>query len=305
MNEQQSPPHRCTLCGGSCQGVFVSLLPDEEPKVRAQAEVLSVREPIVDGRLRREQGRCVFLDEGHLCRIHQAFGGDEKPAVCQQYPLVAVRTSSGLRVGIDPGCYTHIQTRGTGEPVDVAGLVQNEVPMDKQDEAFEQALVHALSAGRLGPVLDMLGGQRPRPDSVPSKAFQQRWAQRLREAKLHEFTQLDDFAPAMRQGLDPLIAAAANQADEPAAWSLPEPLERHAADAVSRLLHLRVANSAIPVIPAVAILGIGGAVATAWSTSDPDEYGWRLAAWVRAIRIPAFWRRIIPDTQALMQLARG
>jgi Fe-S-cluster containining protein len=305
MSAVDGPRHACTLCGGSCQGVFVSLLPEEVEKVEAQAKVLGIDAPVVDGKLRRFEGGCVFLGPQQRCRIHEAFGGPEKPSVCQQYPVVAVRTRQGLRVGIDPGCYTHVRTRHTGERVAPSGLIENEVPMDAQDEAFEAALVRALGGGRLAPVLDMLAGRRPDPTSPPRESFQRHLATVLCSAGLEELTTHPDFAPSIRERIQPLLEAAHRAQQEVPPWGLDPEQEAFAADAVARLLHLRVAATAIPVIPAVAVLGISGAVAAAWSTSDTDELGARLAAWVRAVRIPVFWRRIVPDTQALMTLARS
>ena len=105
--------HRCTTCGGSCQGVNVRLLdPDELARVVRLGQELAVAEPVVGNRLRQtEDGRCVFLDETHLCTLHARFGADAKPLICRQYPLVQLSTEAGQRRGIDPGCYSAFQTQ--------------------------------------------------------------------------------------------------------------------------------------------------------------------------------------------------
>jgi lysine-N-methylase len=40
----------------------------------------------------KEDGSCVFLTVEGMCRIHEQFGPDAKPAMCQQFPLTTVRT---------------------------------------------------------------------------------------------------------------------------------------------------------------------------------------------------------------------
>ena len=100
----------CTGCGGSCQGVRVQLLDDEIEPVRGHAVRLGIADPVEHGRLRFADGRCVFL-EGPRCALHARVGAAAKPAVCRQFPLVAVETEAGRRVGIDPGCYTAWSTR--------------------------------------------------------------------------------------------------------------------------------------------------------------------------------------------------
>ena len=61
---------------------------------------MGIDQPFVNGVLRQtEEGRCVFLDETHLCRIHAQYGADAKPLICRQYPIVGVRTETGERQG--------------------------------------------------------------------------------------------------------------------------------------------------------------------------------------------------------------
>jgi lysine-N-methylase len=40
----------------------------------------------------KADGSCVFLTEARLCRIHEVFGADAKPFMCQQFPLQVVTT---------------------------------------------------------------------------------------------------------------------------------------------------------------------------------------------------------------------
>ena len=75
-----SPPrHRCLTCGTCCQGVYVEVGPEEVPRIEEAARALGVEDPIDDGGLRFENGRCVFLGEDLLCDIHRRFGGEAKP----------------------------------------------------------------------------------------------------------------------------------------------------------------------------------------------------------------------------------
>ena len=54
--------HTCLSCGGSCQGNWVRPIGDEEDRIRALAPSLGVTDPVVDGKLRMADGKCVFLD---------------------------------------------------------------------------------------------------------------------------------------------------------------------------------------------------------------------------------------------------
>ena len=76
-----------------------------------------VERPVEDGGLRFSDGRCVFLRDDMLCKLHAAFGMESKPLTCQQFPFVATGTESGTRAGIDPSCAHAWQTWQDGPEV--------------------------------------------------------------------------------------------------------------------------------------------------------------------------------------------
>ncbi len=64
---------------------------EKHPDFRGQAVV--VRESFLGGKHRlaqRRDGRCVFLTDAGLCRIHAEFGLDAKPLTCRMFPLQLV-----------------------------------------------------------------------------------------------------------------------------------------------------------------------------------------------------------------------
>ena len=135
--------HRCAMCGGSCQGAFVALSGDEEEsRVRALAEGLGIPDPVVDGRLRQEGGACVFLDDARRCRIHETAGLEAKPMVCRQFPILAARTETTTRVGVDPACYHAMETWGSETaPASGGPLVATKSPLPPQQVHFEQVFL--------------------------------------------------------------------------------------------------------------------------------------------------------------------
>lgn len=54
--------------------------------------------------LKTAQEACVFLDNNHLCSIHQELGAAFKPRGCRQFPFRLVRTPDGIYAGVSFYC---------------------------------------------------------------------------------------------------------------------------------------------------------------------------------------------------------
>lgn len=290
--------HTCAGCGGSCRGVVVRLLGDEEARVRGYAAELGVDEPVVSGALRQRDGACVFLGADARCAIHGAFGAAAKPTICRQYPLVAVRTEQGARLGLDPGCYA--AWRGGGEPVDTAGAVGSAVTLPEGEARAEAAVVQLLG-GRLGDALGALVGERP-GDTVPPR-FAARLRERLAGLPWGPLLGAASAGDSLRAALAPVAAFATDPTRAPG-WITPDQ-EAWAMDAVRRLVSLRLLHGTLPGAPVAALLGLSGVAACAWADPTPDVFGPALAGWSRALRAPGFRAALVPDAAALRWLATG
>ena len=245
------------------------------------------------------------MDDG-LCRIHATFGMQAKPLVCQQFPILAVRVDDEVRVGIDPGCYTHITTWQSGPEVDASKLVVSKPPLPEAQRPVEERLVDLLSLDglTLGRALAQLTGEPPAADGGPSHAFRRRLLRRLRDSGVVELYAGAKAAPAMREGLAPLFETL-DDLDPEAPWSLSPEADAYALDATRRMIWLRIAATQIPVVIGVALLTLSGATALALATDDDDTFGAGLAAWVRSLRHPQFWTRLAVNSEMLEWLARG
>lgn len=285
--------HRCAMCGGSCQGTYVRLLDDgERDRVHAIAEELDIPDPIVDGRLRHQGGSCVFLDPSNRCQIHTLHGLEAKPTLCRQFPLLAVRTNTTTRVGVDPACY-HAMEAWNASP-DVAGgaLVAARVPLDDRQFAVEQQLLDAT---------EELQTLREALSLLVDDGFLARWHAHLHAFPLETFLAEADTPPAMRQALLPLT-----QLSMEASW--PDLCERSnawAVEATRRVVFLRSLAHIIPSVPSVALLMLGGALACGWADPTPSAFAAGLAGWSRALRVPAFMKHLLPDPSTLATLAGG
>ncbi len=288
--------HACTGCGGSCETVRPRVLPDEAEGIGERARALGVDDAIVEGHLRQEQGRCVFLDEASRCRLHLTFGADSKPRICRQYPVVVLDTGGERRIGLDPGCYTAITTWRTGPPSDEAWVVAKGA-LAEAGEREEAAVVGLLGrpGATVAQILDMLvpgGLGEGLPDGLSA-----RLATRIAAADLATLLARPEVGPAMRQGLMPLCAVA------PRPWALAAEEEGFGIDAVRRLVWLRLMPGFPP--SAAALLGLCGVVAAAWADPRPAPFGAAVAAWTRAVRAPMFRKALVPDSGALQWLATG
>ena len=288
--------HACLGCGGSCQGVLVSLLSEEEiARVRAAAARLGRADPVLPGpkpALRLEGGACNLLDENNRCSIYE-----DRPEICRQYPLVALRADGDLRFGIDPGCYTAIHTWRTGPSLEGGEALLRRSEMSEHDRAFERAFLTVCATE--GCTLRRLAEALSNSDPL---GLLDRFEQRLREVDLEKL--LSGTAPSVRLSLAPL-AARYQTPQPPSPWpTLDAPTEAYAVDAIRRMVYLRLSGS-VPSLYGLALLSLMGAVLCALTRPDPDPYGRSLAAWLRVTRAPAFFGALLPDAESLKHLATG
>jgi len=137
--------------------MFVRLVSAEEvARIERAASALGVADPIVEGRLRHDDGVCAFLEADDRCGIHRAFGAEVKPAVCQQYPFALVQTEGGPRAGVDPGCLRASSTWRGGPTVPAAAAMANRVDLTPDEAGRERALLDW--AGRADATVGGLGG---------------------------------------------------------------------------------------------------------------------------------------------------
>ncbi len=301
--------HACTRCGGSCQGTWVRVLAgEEEDRIRALGARLGVEDPVERGKLRMVEGQCAFLGADHLCRIHAEVGFAEKPRVCRQYPVVAVKVDDTVRVGIDPGCYTHVTTWEDGPSVEDVGVMPGEVLLQADQRMWEEAIVDLCGVDglTLARLLEPLTGDPAPTDGGLQPGFASRLVERLGAVDLPAVIAGGQTARKLRMALGPIATASRGwDPAAPPAWPKLAPRdEAYAVDAVRRMVYLRLAPE-IPTVAGVAVLTIAGAVAAAWATSHRDAFGVTFAGWCRAIRSQVFRDALFPNREAITWLARG
>ncbi|MFZ5480021.1 MAG: hypothetical protein ACOZNI_24865 [Myxococcota bacterium] len=281
----------------------VRLLDGEEARVRAHADALGVDEPVGGGALRQHEGACVFLDADARCRLHAAFGADAKPRVCAQYPVVAVRTETGLRVGVDPGCYTGLRTWRDG-PAIAGGAVHALQDARAPGVAAVELRLAAACAARgqtLGGLVGALVGEDPDGGFPPR--FAARWRARLREVDVGRLIAEPAAGVSLRASLAGVAALSARED-----WPSPAPLspeaEAWALEVVERMVWLRLCRTLPDPMP-VALLVAAGAWTCAVADARPEAFGPALAGWTRALRAPAFRAALVPDAATMGRLAVG
>ena len=296
--------HTCMACGGSCHGVRIQLLGGDAHRVLQQAADLGISDPIDGETLRQVQGACVFQADDGMCRIHSAFGAAAKPTVCQQYPSVTVETESGVRDGVDPGCYTAVTSWITGP---IASGPRGLARSSRLGPAEVRAEAHLLAVldddPRVAAIAAAVAGvpvARGLPPGLAGRIVTQ-----LQDPALLRLIGRADAGPSAQAALRPVLEHAASlDAAAPPSWPvLSSEAERWAAEAMRRMLYLRLLDR-VPVV-AVAMLGVVGAVACGWHDPAAEPFGRAMAGWVRAIRAVPFLRRIITTPQALRWLATG
>jgi hypothetical protein len=283
--------HTCTACGSSCFGVNVRALDDaERDRMVRVGEALGVPDVWEDGRLRREDDRCVFFGADRLCRVHAAFGAEAKPVACRQYPMIAVVADGVARTAIDPGCYTHIRTWQTGEEHRPTSLRAGRVDLPPelgQDEARVLALADA-GHGVEGLLLGLVG----QTGAIAEGFGLATWG-RLRAADWERVFTWPGMGRAVGDALRPALAR----------WEggvPPGPMVGDAflVDAVRRAIHLRAMSHLGSPTVAAFLLGVG-----AWTAGrgapDEDAAGAAFAGWFRALKARVMVEALLPERSTL------
>ncbi len=286
------PRHSCHGCGGSCVGVTVRPLPDEIPGLREAADALGVDRPFVDGVLRKQEGRCVFLATDDKCRIHSRFGAAAKPAVCRQFPLVVAHTELGSRIGVDPSCFHAWRSWRDGpEPAEDTPLFA----VDKERPAGE--------AQQEAVLLDLLR-HVPHPATalaqLAAPGLGARWADLLRAQDPLVLLKRTP-GPRARAAVTQLLAVPGG-ADH---WGpLDNALSAYTLNAARTFVALRMGHVQLKGIGST-LLVLLGALAASWQTTEPEPYCELLAGWVRSLRVPPFWSTLINSPEVLQGLVGG
>ena len=298
------PRHRCFSCGTCCTGVFVALDEEEQARMERLAPTVGVEQPVVDGGLRFEAGACVFLDEQDTCRLHRHHGPASKPLTCRQFPFAAIETESGPRAGIDPACTSASRTWRAGPSFVPAEIQATRRPLHPSQHEPEAALLRALAeAPSIAAMLHLLCTGSPGGPALPA-GFAGRWITRVQAADLGGFLADPDTGRGLRRALAGVPEALqALDPDAPPPWpTLSAEEEAWSLEVTRRMVYLRRAPL-IPVVQGVALLTLGGAVASAWTT--PDRFGAALAAWARILRFRRVWQALVPEPATLTWLATG
>jgi len=268
----------------------------------ARAASLSLADPVVDGRLRKVGGVCVFLGEDRGCRLHTSFGAEAKPAVCRQYPLVLIRTEAGaLRVGLDPGCLSTWRVWREAPEVELDRMVVSRVELTAAQARAEETLLSMCDApgANMGSLLGALTGA---PGRFPA-AVMARWVRHLQGLDLAGILARPGTAPVFRDHLAPLACGDLDPEALPAWPALTERQDALALEVARRLLFLRLVAALDP--PAVALFALAGAATLAWIDPAPQVFGSRLAAWSRALRSETLQQALLPGPEALRRLVEG
>jgi Fe-S-cluster containining protein len=299
--------HDCTGCGGCCHGVVVFLSDAEQRRVRGYAAQLELPDPVAEGRLAFEGGRCRFQGADELCRLHTLHGLEAKPLLCQQYPLVLVRTEQGVRAGGDPGCYDGWRSWDEGPLLEARAGAVEQRKLPPRAARHEDRLLDTLELQGLGLArLACLLAEEPasQPGGLPP-GFTRRLIRRVGEAGLAERISPEASGAMLHAVVGPLLLGAeALDPENPPAWPvLTTRQEAFAIEMIRRMVFLRLVPG-VP-SPAVAVLGVIGAVLCAWHDPGPSGFGRAMAGWFRVMRSPAFLEALAPEPAALITLATG
>lgn len=288
--------HRCMACGAGCHGTDVLVADDERSQLEAIATELGVPDPFDGPHLRKERGRCVFLEDDARCAIHRRFGIEAKPLVCRQYPLVARQVGLEVRLGVDPGCLHAWRSWEDGPEVEDGTRIYRSrggQPMAWNTE--EQALVTLANPQNRG-FAKVVG-------AMTGRGFEGRVAHRLVESQLGARIAHPGTAESLRVALSDVSAFLGDlDPDDPPAVRIPEALDRWTVEVIRRMVWLRLPARARPLERALGV--VAGALACGWAHLEPEGYGIALGAWTRVIRTPV--RSLLwPDDEAVAEVLRG
>lgn len=302
--------YRCMGCGSCCFGHAIGLVDEAEAdRIREAGARLGVPDPVVDGELRYDNGRCVFHDDDRLCRIHKELGAEVKPLRCQLWPLKIVKADDGLRFGVDPGCLNLWRTWRTGpEQTPAERMVVRPSatsPAEARVEAQLLAMASAEGATVAGLWSVLVGEGRIAAGELPTVAGP-RIAIRARAIRLGQLLAKPELGPGLQEPLAHVASFLADGLDPaaPPRFALDPEMDAFALEVVRRKLWLREA----PVAPAahgLAVLSLMGAVVCAWADPSPEHFGPALSAWSRLMRFQAFWLRIAPEMEILRWMCTG
>ncbi len=299
--------HVCHSSGGCCQGNTVALRADEAARITAIGADLDIEHAVVESMLGQTAGRCLFLDPQKLCQIHSSLSPADKPSPCQQYPLVGIRTESGLRVGVDPGCLSAFKSWQTGPELESRSMIASVVRLPNDTAQIETKLLDILdSTGMtIGGVLSHLTGEHLQACAVP-EAFAVRLWNHLVAQDLAARVSWPGTAEVYREHLVPVADAwRALSVEHIASWpTLNTKQTQWSLETARRMLHMRLAAHLYDPA-AVALLTLSGAIACGWVSSDIETWGPRFATWTRALRSPVFKSMLFDAPGSFAALVRG
>lgn len=323
------PRHDCVRCGASCSSFRIGPLPEQEvervmrwvPRV-AETYPDQVLEPVFQRLpywgeespfLAKRDGRCVFIRDGVGCTLHAVAGGEEKPLVCQLFPLQLLRVGDGVRVGVRPICLGDHRCweHGTRVPetlirraLEEGHPVQTREALPGEQEAA-QLVGHQQICTEM--LLCYLAGQ-PDLDSPPDV---EPWLQQSLEALLAAVDEATRAAVNDHGPLHPRSATARSLADlrawlgrrpDPGSWPAEPPeLRPYLRDVLRRLVFLRMTSLfpsvAWALLHYVAVARWAAAYATAaGGPPDMDRFGPTLATLLILVHSPRLQRELLRQT---------
>ena len=302
--------HHCYACGKCCFGIQIPLNdPEERARIQHYGEQLNIENAVLNDEVRVHEGRCVFLDDDLLCKIHKTFGFQEKPRRCQRFPVKVTQVESGAhRAGIDPGCVNNYRSWRNGAEQQAVDPIIHEAILGEPDQQIEALLLHASAqpGATIGGLLHLISGQPMTRSPALPLGFSERLIERATAARLRQFIHHPELGWGMRSALEhiPEFLDGLSSEDAPSWPVLTEDQEQYALEIFRRTLFLRLA----PISPAtqgLSLLLLSGAVLAAWANPSEKDFGEALAVWSRIVRIRALWFRFFPDPMMMRWLATG
>lgn len=313
--------HGCQMCGRSCQGHYIGPL-DPEYLERADAvhAEMQRRFPDLAGvqALRSVAGgrpaltavgpehRCLYLGPDGRCRIHATLGAEAKPLVCRLFPLLRVRTESGVRIGITPRCYTYHETFASGPARTATELTGTESlpwpllaalgPEEAEEgQSLETELIQAFRARVSLPQIWSIvtSAWFKRPTSVTNRSLYDALRPRLAAlgADLRTESAARPTDPPPGSHIEEVHRLGVLLATTPAGFDgIPEASAAYASHVAQQWLHLRTWTDFPNLFAGAAVLIAGLVVASVAAPAGPapaaDRFGRTLTAWVRVLRLP-------------------
>jgi len=114
----------CHGCGDCCYGTIIHLTTEDYDRIRKQRwdqhpDYRGVKIFVRQGLLRRryqlgkrDDGSCLFLTPERRCRIHQEFGAEAKPLICQMAPLQLVPLDQFAYLTVRRYCRSAVKDHG-------------------------------------------------------------------------------------------------------------------------------------------------------------------------------------------------